>query len=397
MPTQPQSAKEYADADRLDLPSASALEIAVNCAGQPALKRSLPPEALQSYSEVEDEWAQRGTRIHAAFESGNTLELNAEELLIYEQGVRFNDMIVENWAHSKGITTYKEGPREVRVFLLDPVTLAPIGSAKPDRHYIAPPHLLVVDLKSGWNPNLAPSPRSWQLKFQGIALWKEEYGEAGIEEMRVAYCKPQSKYGASDVCDYTRQDMDYSLQSIRYHLWETAQPNAPRHAGHWCNWCPCKGFCPEAGAYSMLPSVIGTQAASIDMMNLEATVARLGNDDMLRIMEMAPAVGKIIAAVKARLKSLPAKELAALGLMLPEKGRKIDTISDVTGAFHVLSQVFSVDDIFKCLEFKKVPLVDMVQREKGMPKGAAETWLNTTLEKLITTTHAEASLRKLKD
>lgn len=388
---------EYRDEERLDLPSASALEIAVSCPGSNNLRRAMPIQAFaQTAQTPADEWAEKGTRIHKAFETDNTLELDVEEMELYQQGVRFNDMIVENWVRSKAIKTYTEGPRELRSFLLNPVTLAPVGSAKLDRHYLAPPYLLVVDLKSGWNPNLPPPARSWQLKFQGIVMWKEEYADLGIEEIRVAYCKPKDEYSVNDVCDYGKQDMEYSLQSVFFHLWETTQPDAVRHAGHWCNWCPCKAWCPEAGAYSMLPSVIAKRVTGSELMPWEMMVQQMVGADLVKILEMGSIVHKIIEAVKARLKGMTADELALLDLMLPEKGSKADSITDVAGAFQFLSQIFTAEDIFKCLEFNKGRLAELVSKEKGTAKANAGIWLDTHLDKFITRAHQAPSLRRLK-
>lgn len=381
--------------ERLGLPSASALSIAVACPGQPNLKRSMPAEALQAKEEKPDEWAERGSRIHLSFETGNTDILDAEELETYKVGLQFEEAIVQNWMKDKALDGCDEGPREKRVFLNNPNTLEPIGSAKLDRHYLAPPYMLVIDLKSGFCTNLPPSPRSWQLRFQSVVMW-QEYSDLGITDIRVAHCKPKSEYGASDVCDYVVQDLEYSLQSILFHLWETTQPDAVRHAGNWCGYCPCKAWCPEAGAYSLLPSVIANRVADSSMKNWQQMVEAMQGPDLVRIWETSTIIGKIIEAVKARLKAMPKAELLALGLEIG-KGRNADAIGDVPEAFKFLVEKFPEKDVLEAMDFGKGALVTMISKHKKLTKEGAGRWWDTNLDKWIARAVTEGSLKKAKE
>lgn len=391
-PVQP---PQFQDEERLDLPSASSMEISVLCPGQLALKSSLPPEAFNKKNDLLDQWAERGTRIHLAFETGDVSALDEEERNTYEIGVKFEESIVQTWMRDKNLSDCAEGPREFRVFLNNPETLSPIGSAKADRHYIAPPYLLVIDFKSGWNPNLPPSPKSWQLRFQAVSLW-QEYIDMGITEVRVAHCKPKSSFGAGDACDYSQQDLEKAMQAILFHLWESAQEGAPRHAGHWCNWCPCKAYCAEAGGFSMLPTVIAKQDPASTRMSWEGMVSSMKPDDLVRIWENSSVITKIIDAVKDRLKSMPEEELAKLGIKLGV-GRSMTTIEDTPNAFRYLqSQFADEEEVLKMVRISKAAVVAGFKQSRGVSKQVAEEWFEANFQRWISKSESAAPLARIK-
>lgn len=391
---------QYQDSERLDLPSASAMEIVQACPGQPNLKRTLPPEAFQK-PEAEDEWAQRGTRIHSAFETGNTLDLNEEEAETYELGIKFNQELLEKWITIKSLPRDKveEGPRELRVWLKEPQFFGEkLGSGKLDRHYLCRERRtgLIIDLKSGFNVNLPPSTHSWQLRFQAVLLHREEYaGE--IDEWWVAYCKPKDKLGGDDYCVYVAQDLEYSVQSIQYHLWESTQPDAQRRAGDHCNWCPCKAWCPEGIAYALLPSVIARMAAP-DSVDIEEMVGKVAPEDLLKLWDMSTVVGKIIDAADTRLKTFSKEELFRLGLELPEKGKARDTITRVRDAVKFLceAQGFSEDDLWAALSLSKGKVSEIAQKEKNLAAKWASKWTTETLKDFIVRSYDAPSLKRIK-
>ena len=392
----------YNDTERLDLPSASSLEITVACPGSNNLKRSLPPETFapkdDDDSEPKDDWAASGTRIHAAFETGNTLDLDADEAEIYRQGVQYEEQIVQKWMADKALDDCEEGPREMRVWLHDPLRFPELlGSVKIDRHYFnrARGLVLVTDLKSGWNPNLAPSPRSWQLRFGAVALWREEYGD-WMKEARVGYCKAQQKCTVNDYCDYVEQDLIYSWQSISFHLWESTQPDAPLHAGPHCNWCPCKAYCVAAGGYSMLPSIVARSVPQSAMMTWELMVKQMQAPDLLKVWENSTVIQKILDAVKARLKAMPIAELAKVGLELG-KGRKLDPIANVPEAFKFLVENLPEDLVLSCMSVQKTKLAEVLVKQLGLTKENAGKWIDEKLDAWIARCTSAAPLKRIKE
>lgn len=388
------------DQERLDLPSGSQMEIVVECPGEPNLKRTIPPELLKdTKSPEEKEWADRGDRIHKAFQTGQTLALNSEELVTYNVGRHHEQMMVAKWIHDKALDASKviEGPRELRVWLHKPYDYPEVmGSAMTDKHYIYRDDertcLLVLDLKSGWNPNLPPPARSWQLKYELISLWKEEYDN--VTDGRVAYVKPKERLDVTDYCDYEIQDLRYSFDAIAYHSWYATQPDAPRRAGLHCNWCPCKAWCPEGLAYALLPSTI---AKVFNPKHIPERVNTVTGDDLYRIWEAGPVIRKILDAVVARLKTMQPDELFLLGL---ERGkpRQNSEITNTKAAFEFLKDThgWAEEHLWNALTFINGKLAEVAGRLHGLTEDEAKDWIKNTLAEFITVTPSDRPIKKRK-
>ncbi|HUS98149.1 MAG TPA: PD-(D/E)XK nuclease family protein, partial [Hyphomicrobiaceae bacterium] len=284
---------ETIDPERLLLPSASAFERVVLCPGSVRLcatLKSIPADAEDASDgqpdSKDDELAASGTRIHRAAETGNTLELDADEAEIYRQGIKHEEAIVEKWMADKNLDECEEGPREMRVWLHDPLNFPELlGSVKLDRHYYnkAKGCLLSVDWKTGFNPNLPPSPRSWQLRFGVVALWREEYD--WMKEARVAHCKAQAKCTTQDYCDYNEADLRHSWDSIQFHLWESAQPDAQLRPGVHCRWCPAKAHCPQSAAFAMVPAVMTSNLPRGTQLDPVLAVSTLAPQALVKLWE----------------------------------------------------------------------------------------------------------------
>ena len=386
------------DTERLDLPSASQMEIVVECPGQNNLKRTIPADLIvESKSPEEIEWGKRGERIHKAFQTGQTLELSSEELVTYNCGRHNEQMIVEKWIHDKALDPdrVKEGPRELRVYLHKPYDYPEImGSAMTDKHYIYQDDertcLLILDLKSGWNPNLPPVTRSWQLKYELISLWKEEYDN--VTDGRVAYVKPKERLDVTDYCDYQMQDLQYSFDAIAYHSWFATQPDAPRRAGLHCNWCPCKAWCPEGLAYALLPSTI---AKVFQKKHIPERVDSVTGDDLYRIWEAGPVIKKIIDEVVRRLKTFDQDQLFVLGL---DRGKDREThdITNVKEAFEFLrdNQGWAEEHIWGALGFTNSQLAEVAARLHGLTEDESVAWVKKTLAQFITVKESDRPLKK---
>lgn len=387
---------QYRDPERLDLASASKMERIVNCPGCQQLEKNLPPEAFETKDESEDEWATSGTRIHKAFETDNPLELSAEENEIYRQGVNYEKQIVDKWMDDKNLKEAVEGPREMRLWLRDPMDYpTPIGSVMMDRHYYNQERglLLITDLKSGWNPNLPTSPHSWQLKFAAVACHREQYD--WVKEVRVGYCKAQDKYTARDFCDYQEQDLIYAWQSIQFHLWESTQPDAPRHPGKHCSFCPCKPYCVEAGAYAMMPAVAARNALNVSNMEMIQLVHQMTKADLYRVWDASTIIKKIMDAVKLRLKSMSDEDLMELGIKRG-KGATQETVSDMPGLIRFMVENFGEEPVLQCLTVGKSNMVGMIQKAKGYSKEMAENWYLDNLAPFVNREPGEQPLRRIK-
>jgi len=374
--------------ERAGKPSAS--DVAFwNCDGKQQLLAKIGPPP-----ETTNEDALRGTKLHKAFESDSTLELTEDELDTYENGVAFTAQIIEQWKADFGLEQVDEGERECRLWLHDPNDLSPLASGQLDRFYLSGNHACVIDFKTGFTPNLVPSPRSTQLKLQAV-LVRKEFPQ--ITNVRVAFCKPLSKAGAADWCDYNLSDLEMSEQLIRFQVWKSQQPDAPRTPGSHCWWCPCKPHCPEAGAYSLLPGVIA-QKASVGSTDPKDMVLALTHADLLKIWTASGTVKKILEAVNERLKGLSKAELSELGLELPAEGKRRDEITNVKAAFSFLAATenWPEEELWKALTLNKGAVAEVAQRLNGLDAKHAVKWTEEILGPWIDRSHDKPSLRRLK-
>lgn len=364
--------------ERLNLPSASSAWF-WSCPGSWQLSRSLP-----SQGETTDPEAERGSRIHQALELGDPAGLDEDELEDYGKGLKFANQLSSEWQQSIGINYYDgKGLREQRLWLFDE-QLKPVASGKLDLFHLAEPYALIIDFKSGSAAHVPAAARSSQLRLQAVLLWQEH---PSLIRIRVAYARTQSKVGASDWCDYTRRDLEYAYALTMAHLWESKQPDAPRRAGPWCRYCPCRGDCPEAGAMTLLPSV---KASPLEL------VYRMSIPDLIAIWEKNAIIDEVQEAVSNRLKGLSDSELAAHGLERT-KGKKLDPITDPKGGAEILTGAgLSSDAIWAAMELSKPKLVDGVRAEKGMGKEQAAKWLDTQLDPVIERKLSAPSLRRIK-
>lgn len=385
------------DEERAGLPSASKLEQMVNCPGCKALEDSIPIAMRQEIVDVKDEQAERGVRIHKARETSNTLGLSTEEEVeTYKRGLKFEQELLNAWKDQYSIHR-QDCFLEQRLWLHDD-DLNAIASGRLDVLYVALPYALIVDWKSWFCNSLSPSVRNFQLRLQAV-LVAQEYGATNI---RVAFCKPKLKWGASDYCDYTEKDLKYAEQQIGFYLWMSQQADAPRHPGHWCHYCAAKAICPEAGALSMLPSVIATRNSLVERIEDKETaalaVADLGPGDLLKIWEISKPAEWIADAVSKRLKAMPENELAQLGLELAP-GKQLDPITKVRELVKHLTEELHWDEakVWACLTMEKGPLADLARQEKGLSSDrASKQFIASEFSDYITPKRSEGWLRRIK-
>jgi len=379
------------DPERLDLPSASSFGIVAACPGQPNLKLTLPDNIV----EIVDEITTSGTKIHAARESGNTADLTVEELAVYENGIRYEQRVYDDWVSAHNFDRIEEGPRESRLWLYDTVSANPIISAQLDVHYIGfekgKRHLLVNDWKTGWAWNLTPSQRNWQLRVQAVCAWGE-YND--IEGVRVALIKARISKERFDFTDYFPVTLSESERSIRQILWLSQQPDAPRIAGNHCAFCPCKSFCREAAALALLPTVANIKYPVANELDIQDVVEQMSLQDLAAVHRKASVIGKILEAIKVRLRTFDAASLEKVGLARREGSR--NSLINPEKVFQFLKEYgISEKEIWTAAKFSIGELVDALRRDQGWGTAQTEGFIKGQLEDCIETKQSEDSIVSL--
>lgn len=365
-----------------------------NCAGSLRLRNSMTEAELKKADEP-DEYIISGNKIDKSREEGVPLDLNNDELELYQNGLKFEDQLVQAWLAKTGAQDCEEGPHKERLFLNHPETMAPILSGESDVHYVSQhpegKHVLIIDWKL-IGPNVPAAPRNRQLRILTVLKYRDMDGILGI---RSAINRCGDKVGARDYVDYTPNDIERSEAWILQHLWLSEQEDAPLTPGAWCYHCPCNAICPMAGSYSLLPSVVATRALASST-DVSAMVAALKPADLVKLWENKSLIEKVLAECVKRLKSLPSEQLTALGLGFG-KGRAMNPIVKTKECFDFLKDVQLLPEaaLWAAMEFSNTAIADIVRADKDMTKDGAAKWVKTVLAEFMEQSTAEAPLQRI--
>jgi hypothetical protein len=380
------------DDPRLGLSSASSFALDALCPGRQALLR-----CLTNVNEPVDEDAQRGTRLHTAWEKNSSDGLDSEDAEIWSRGVKLKKQVFDEWAASFGLKVAMPQPNEQRLFLHDEQGI-PAASGQADCHWIgskessnAFTHGLVCDYKSLYATSLAPAEVNWQARLLAVLVAREY----GLKHVRFAFLK--AMFSRSDIVDYTEEDLTRAEWSCQQVLWEQRQEGSARRAGAHCRHCKAVTACPEAASWLTLPTVqIQAKNEAILTPTIAAQlVEQLSLHDCRRIWETTTARRNIEDAVKTRLKGIPSARLAEIGLKLGESTIN-RPITDVRRAVEFLKLAGIPDEqIWTAATLANGKLTTVIQEALGMSKKNAETWMRDKLAACITPVPKEAPLEHL--
>lgn len=347
--------------ERLNLPSASAFAILVNCPGSHNLVQTVPPEQREDSTEA----SERGTRIHKARETMSSDGLKDDgEVAAFRQGLVNEGSILEQWKYEFGIGEVDEYLEE-RLWLRDGMN--PIASGMLDVTFVERgtrmPHVLACDWKSMSGLSAGRAVDNWQLRLHATLV----ASEFGASHCRCVLNKPEAWGNQTDAVDFDSaalQRMDYM---VRYHLWFATLSDSPRRAGSWCWFCEAKGHCPEAAAFSMLPSaIVGGALAKVDT---------LSPADLKKLFSIDSDIRKILDKAYSRLATFTDEDLAAIGLRRG-KAKETDKFVDVNGAVTALYEAgLTKADLLGCMTPGKGKLVELIRREFALSEDKAEAFL----------------------
>ena len=370
--------------EREGLPSASAMYRVVSCPGSLALIEACkPPELTTSV-------AQQGTEIHAALETGETYALDEESQEIVDKLKQTGQELLDNWSAGKFHVSFRES--EHRLWIRDK-SLNPIASAKLDVSYQALPEnkSLIIDFKTGFLP-VTPAEKNWQLRTQAVAV-HQEYGATHI---RVAVACARLGKPHVDFVDYTLEDLKNAERDLLFQLWKAKQPDAPRHAGDWCKYCPAKAYCCEAAAWSAVEVVSPTQTVTTKE-QIGLAVELMTPEHLVHVWRKRNIVEGVLDAIKARLKSLPEEELSSLGLRLKE-GKKMREIVDLPSALENVRTNLDIygANMLGCMKLSIPILTQTYQQQNQLTRKEAEDKLTETLKPYINESRGEPTLEEIK-
>ncbi len=375
---------------RLGLPSASSFGLDALCSGRQDLLQSLP-----DVPEPKDEDAERGTKLHACWEKEDPTGLDSEDTEIYERGLKLVKTVLDDWLNPfprGGQIQVKEGEREQRFYLRDE-SGSIVASGQADRHWYSNTvhekrEGLLLDFKSLWCKSLTPAELNWQLLLLAVQL----YQEYELTHVRCAFAKPM--FNKLDIVDYNADDLKQAEYAVNQVLWSIKHTPQRRPGAH-CRHCKGATACPEAKAWTLLPSVQSGALGRVTPAMAVDFVETMHLKDCVKIWESATSRHNIEDAIQDRLKRLSLGELAELGLTFGEP--KVNTpITDVEGCCNFLTRSgIHPHELYAALKLTKGDLTHVIQCKFGLTKKAAEQWIKDKLTPFMTDKPCERPLVKI--
>ncbi|MDF3059343.1 MAG: hypothetical protein K0R17_3558 [Rariglobus sp.] len=354
--------------ERAGLPSASAFQRYDLCPGSWNAAQ-LVPAATRNQSSVD---AAEGTMLHEqiALRSRADIEANSDlsQKLSHEQRATLLRALNNDAAL---IEQYGITPRQVdiekRLFLHDPVKLAPVASGKFDRVLYGDfnARVLVIDYKFG-RGDVESAELNHQLRFSAAVLDAEH----GPEEVIVAINQPRADGGMQVTSAvYTRDDLVKAREEVFAILEKIRDPNAPRIAGYeQCKYCPARGTsaCPESIA------AVAKVAGLPDNLN---------PSELAEALKLAKLAERVIEAMREQAKTWLAIQPDAIPGWLMKPGQTRKSVTDAQRAFNILSAdgLVTQDEFVAACSVKLTDLVEIVAEKKGLKVKAAREAVETSL------------------
>jgi len=364
------------DQDRGSLPSASGGAKLYHCAGS-FLAEKLAPETAPSDEALE------GQAIHEALETDDFTALDDAGKNIADRLSSMMEQARDEWAFNLGLAPSQISEfREKRLWVKSRAG-KPISSAKIDRCYLAPPHALIVDTKTGYLRS-TPSEKNIQCRIQALAVASHHTNISHILSGTASY----RFSGKVDLCEYDRDTINSLLTEHEFMIWRAENPHAERVPGDHCRYCKAQSSCLEAATYSMLPMPLTQGMAKIKDEEIAAIVNRQPLDVLAHVHRHKAIATKVFEAITARLKSLPAEELLKVGLVKADD-TQVREIKDVKRAWALLFEHMTGEEFAACCDIvigriEATLIPKMIAADPKLTKKAAKEMVNDIIAPVVT-------------
>ena len=237
--------------ERQGLPSASETERLALCPA--AFLRS------KNQPDTSSDFAQTGTRIHEAVETGNRDGLTPSEERLADECTQLA-LIVHDECEFDPRAESTETIKEVRLWLHS-FGVERIMSGKPDLVVIDGDRALVIDYKTGYLETLEAS-QNLQLRTLAVMVARNH----NVDEVSVAIVQPNIKPGYS-IARYDEIDLEIAERQLIKIINDANDENALANPGEkQCRYCKAKPVCKEAQEASF--SVIEADTTTLDVVRL---------------------------------------------------------------------------------------------------------------------------------
>lgn len=264
--------------ERLNLPSASALERLDKCHGSFHLAAQCP--------NTTGVWGEIGDRVHAWLRGEIPgCEMPPEQLETGQQCRAQADQAIEEWMRQFSLEDCTHSKSPGRLWLRK--GLRPIFSGECDEIHWTADRMLIIDFKSLWGKH-PDTEENLQLRGYAVlahAQWPH------LESVSVALIAP--KTSGVRLCTYTSSDLETARKWLLGVL-EKLSPNAPLNPGPHCRWCPASltARCPVLQLRTLA-------LAQTSLIGEDGTREGLSDDDLAALLDKCGAVKRFIAEVEA--------------------------------------------------------------------------------------------------
>jgi len=361
--------------ERLGLPSASGMERLIACPGSWKLEEAA---RASGYNE-ESQWAEAGTRIHKANETGDATELDIPEVELVERIRTIENRLLKEWMSEFNLSEESiQIRREHREWIHSGVM--PVASAKLDFSATAGTRGLVLDLKSGRKVVSVPA-RNWQLRAGAVAIAEEFH----LTDVRTAIVQPFAK--SSPACDYDPASLSVCQEMIvsGYHAAVEGTSERPLHPGIHCEFCLARYGC--AAIRESMGLLQKFHASRWDL---------IASEDKKGLWLMAKSVGKLSEDIQKRIEDELDENPSAVPGLMRKPDQKVRSISDpylaVRAITDLLNGPLSPDDFNEIIFIGVGDVEKLVQSKLSRSGPKAKECVNDLLRGIIEFTPKRGSV-----
>jgi hypothetical protein len=379
---------------RRGVPSASAMERIDACPGSWLASTLCPPSPDNADST-------KGTRIHAALETGDTSSLSADESEMADMCRLQTNVLLEAWSTPDVVPAMH---REQRLGLTvlggvvevtDATTARLVCTGQADVVYLDVDRALVIDYKTG-RGDYEHAAGNAQLRTLA-SLVARRYR---VSSVRVAIVQPWA--GRPTVADFDAEALEAA------HLWLgdvlvkalRATP-ADLVPGEWCKWCPAKATCPALRDVALAPvERLTISLPADDKVARQALFARameLPADGLARLMRGLRLVSWYTDAIEGAAKVRAKDDEAFQAFYTLKPGVIRERITDLGLVWPRLEALGVTGDAFaKACSLTKSALTELVRTTTGHKGKALAAVLDGVLDGATESKETAKQLQEVK-
>ena len=384
--------------ERLNLPSASAMERLALCPGSRKLEATQPDKRTDD-SAAGDRAHELAARYFTSFHPEDRWPaydpvVQSEDIAVTDVVGEFIEMARDVFA--EWLLSVRENEPHAPLRRLVEVRLTMFGdgfraltTGKPDLVWLCGRYALILDLKSLYGHHTA-SVKNLQLRTYAILVSEDQ---PDIQFVRVAICQPRvSKQ--PQTCNYTPVHLNAGRFEVKAILDASNEPEAPLIAGSiQCRNCRARGVCPAARDFAAIIPLTTTRVLARG--EAPKLVAMLPIQERVLLWSNASTIGKILEAVEENLKEQPADVLAEVGLeLVTSRGDR--EVKDPPAAYEALKDYLTFVQYNKATKLGITALQAVFRAATQLTDKEAKAKLEELLGDLLTRKPDKHSLIRLR-